>query len=442
LFLLYTQTDAIWQLCPPQGSPLTPATPVSGSTLQATQPSSIICGQCFTETATVTSNTNAAPTGDVTWNFYNSNNVLILTISALLTQTSSTTATATMTTSLPTGTYTVTISYIGSLPATQQLTVGPAPTNIALALSPTTPLICGEPFVFTATLTDVCATPEGSVQFTINNLNPQTEVDTESENLSDGVATYSSSGLAAGNYQVVVTYGGDPNSQAQTFTEDFTVGPAPTQIALSFSNNAPTCGQSFTVSGIVSSTCFEQPQGTLTFTFSYVDSDGDCDQDQDDCIVTQTVTLANGTGSASFSLNAGTYVVSASYSGDTNSQSSTVILSQQFVVSKAPCFVNLNITGGLNLLIGTAFTWNGVCGASQSGISILPTGGSLSLVDGNSNILEVVSLLEGLGGGNCNGLLCLQLGVGVHHLTCQYGGDSCFNPCISAAVNLNIHALI
>lgn len=87
------------------------------------------------------------------------------------------------------------------------------------------PIFTSNPVTFTATLSSTYGTPTGTVNF----LDGTTQLG--SGTLSGGVATYTTSSLAAGSHSITAVYGGDTNFKAATSTavaetvEDFTFAP-------------------------------------------------------------------------------------------------------------------------------------------------------------------------------------------------------------------------
>ncbi|MBS0367502.1 MAG: Ig-like domain repeat protein [Proteobacteria bacterium] len=127
------------------------------------------------------------------------------------------------------------------------ITAPPAATATSLAVAPTSAMT-GVSVTFTATVTETAAhaVPTGGVTFK----NGATTLGSASLN-GAGIATFSSSTLAAGNYSVTAVYGGDANntgstSSAVALTVTSPPPPAPT-VSLSVSPTSITVGASATL---------------------------------------------------------------------------------------------------------------------------------------------------------------------------------------------------
>jgi uncharacterized membrane protein len=131
---------------------------------------------------------------------------------------------------LPSGVQTLTATFTptdtsnySTATATMTLMVNKATPGIALAIS-ANPAYVTNPTTFTATLTSAAGAPTGTVSF----YDGTTSLGLGS--LAAGVATYTTSSLAAGSHSITAAYAGDSNFAAVTstavseITENFTIG--------------------------------------------------------------------------------------------------------------------------------------------------------------------------------------------------------------------------
>ncbi len=180
--------------------------PTSTLTLSAT-PTSTTVGQAVTLSATVANNGTATPFGLVTLSLNNT---------ATTTKLNSTGVGTFSISSLAAGTYTATASYSGdsvygpSTSNTLSITVNAISTkkqqpSITLNASPQKSL-AGQAVTFTATAgTANGLVPSGSISFSSNGTTISSALD------ASGIATASTSSLAAGTYSITATYAGDTN---------------------------------------------------------------------------------------------------------------------------------------------------------------------------------------------------------------------------------------
>ncbi|WP_069869295.1 Ig-like domain-containing protein [Streptomyces malaysiensis] len=184
------------------------------SVISAPDPSTL--GQPVTFTATVTPVAPGAgvPTGSVTFVIGGSGG------GTFVQPLSAGTATLSLST-LGVGTHTVVALYGGSADFlassgtdTHTVNPGPAATTTTLASS-VNPSVFGQPVTFTATVTPnlpTTGTPTGSVTFVIGG----TGGGTFTEPLSGGTATFITSGLGTGSHTVTATYSGDADFATST----------------------------------------------------------------------------------------------------------------------------------------------------------------------------------------------------------------------------------
>jgi hypothetical protein len=203
-------------------------------------------------TATLTGDGSVWPTGTVT--FLNGSTLL-----GTATLDSSSVATLS-TTSLAAGTYSLTAQYAGnanflsSTSVAVSVTVNAQATTTSLAASPN-PVATGQTLTLTAAVEGRgSTTPAGTVSF----LSGSTLLGTATLN-SSGVATLSTTSLAAGTYSLTAQYSGNANFLSSTSTAvSVTVNAQATTTDLPFSFNTTGSTPSQTV----------QPGGSATYTLS------------------------------------------------------------------------------------------------------------------------------------------------------------------------------
>jgi hypothetical protein len=155
----------------------------------------------------------------------------------------------------------------------------------------------------TATVTGIA--PTGNVTFR----NGTTTLGTSA--IANGTATLTTSFATVGSYSVTASYAGDSNNNVSTsgaVSIEVAVATAATTTALSASSSNANQGQAITYTATVTG---KNPTGTVTFTSGST------------TLATSNLTNGVATVSASFFAAAGTYSVTASYSGDANNNAST-----------------------------------------------------------------------------------------------------------------------
>lgn len=300
-----------------------------------------IAGKPLTLTATVTTNGGTAA-GTV--NFYNGTTLLgsgTLNGIGVATFTSST---------LPVGSYSITANYAGdandtgSTSASLALSVIQATTVVKLvASSPSVQVTAA--VTFTATVTGNGGVPTGSVTF-MDGANTLGSVAVNA----GGVAAYTTSSLAVGTHTITAVYGGDANDAGSTssaVTE--TVTAYATQTSLVASATSMNTDQELTLL----TTTVSSSGGAVTGTITYMNG---------------TTTLGTATvganGAATFSLNpaAGSYSITAHYSGDalnapsvSNAVTVNVSLATEFTIGLNPTSMSLQTTksGQLTISLGS-----------------------------------------------------------------------------------------
>ncbi|MBO3676075.1 Ig-like domain-containing protein [Streptomyces sp. NEAU-YJ-81] len=289
--------------------------PASTTTTVTSAPDPSTLGQSVTFTATVAPVAPGAgvPAGTVTFIIGGSGG-------GTFTQPlSGGTATLTLST-LGVGTHVVVAAYSGStdfLPSTgtdtHTVNPGPAATTTTLTSS-ANPSVFGQPVTYTATVTPnppATGTPTGSVTFVITG----TGGGTFTQPLTGGTATLSLSTLGVGTHTVTAAYSGDTNFAPSSASLTQTVNKADTTTAVSSDTNPAPALQLITYAAFVGPVA--PGAGTRTGTVAIT--------------ITNALNLITITGPvdssgffiAHIGLSAGTYNVTATYSGDANFNGST-----------------------------------------------------------------------------------------------------------------------
>jgi len=385
----------------------TSATEVSASAA----PSPATLGQPVTLTATVTKTGSSVPTGSI--NFMNG--------SASLGEASlDSEGTATLALSwLPVGSYELTAAYSGdSNYATGESGSVPlqvlSPTTASLTASPN-PVSAGQTLTLTATLTgDGSVWPAGTVSF----LSGSALLGSATLN-SSGVATLTTTSLAAGTYSLSVQYAGGSNFLSSTSaTVSVTVtGQATTTTSLTATPNPVATGQTLTLTATVKGTGSTAPGGTVSFLSGSTP------------LGTAPV---NPSGAATLTLTTlalGTYSVTAQYSGNANFLASTsavvpVAVGNQATTTSLIASPNPVATGQILTLAATV-----------QGTGSTTPGGTVSFLSG-STLLGTAPL-------NSSGVATLttsSLAAGTYSLTAQYAGNANFFASTSAAASVAVNA--
>lgn len=246
-------------------------------------------------------------------------------------------------------------------------TLGQVGTTTTLAVMPSS-AVYGQPVTLTANVTsDNIAVPDGeTVQFTTGT------TPVGSASIVKGIATLTTTQLPVAKDMVTAVYAGDVNYAGSTSNSvTVPIGIATTYARLTSSLNPSTAGQSVTFTTLVTGVYGDTATGTVTF------SNG-----------TTVLGSASLTGnSASFtssSLGAGTYDITAIYSGDSNFQSSTSDAVKQIVNAALGSNFSLTSTagtlklqpGGQGTVTVTVTPTNGFSSAVTFACSGLPAGAS------------------------------------------------------------------
>jgi hypothetical protein len=352
----------------------------SSVVLTSSLPTSSNYGQAVTFTATVTPTGTVAATGTVKFYF---GATLIGTGSLMGT----TNQAALVYSALPVGNDPITAQYVGdanngpsnSQPITQ--VVNQTQTSTTVTAAPT-PGIAGGPIAITATVSVIAgsATTTGMVTFTSGT----TTLGSANLNTTTGKATINPLNLAPGPYSIVATYAGDSNDQgSQSAVFPYNVVQATTQTAVTVSPNPALVGATVTFTAKVKSVNGGVPTGSVIFSASGVQ-------------IGAAATL-DGTGTASLpysGLAAGSYTITAVYSGDPNDLTSNGTATASLVVGTIPTNTDLgsSTTSGPNpqvILVATVLAAGGpiptgtvtfTSGANTLGTTVLDASGVATLI--------------------------------------------------------------
>jgi hypothetical protein len=376
--------------------------PTTASLTSSLNPS--LYGNSVTFTATIPPSGTTAPTGTVSF-LDGAAQIGTGTLSGNPGVATFSTATLNM------GTHIITVSYPGdpfngpssSLPLSQVVEQAQTATTVTAAPSPG---IAGGPETITATVkvTAGSGTPTGTVTFTSG----VTQLGSAPLSAA-GTATITPA-LAQGSYQIVATYSGDSNNSGSASAPlALTVVPAATETVLTVSPNPALV------------------QVPITFTAQVLGNGG---------AATGSVNfLANGTvigagtlnasGKATFTtaaLAAGTYSITATYTGDANngnSTSSPTSLTISLATTAAAITVSPNPA-----LVGAAITIT----VKVTGNGGTPTGSVNFIVNGTT--LNTATLAGGTASFTTS-----TLAPGTYSITASYLGDAADSPSTSTSIN-------
>ncbi len=361
-------------------------------------------GNSVTFTATVPPSGSAAPTGTVSF-LDGATQIGAGTLKGNPGTANFTTAT------LNVGTHSITANYAGdstngpssSLPVSQVVNQAATATTVTAAPSQG---IAGAPETITATVkvTSGSGTPTGTVTFTSGT------TQLGSAPLNNGGTATITPALAQGSYQIVATYSGDSNNLGSASTPlALTVVQATTQTALNVSPNPAL------VLAPITFTAQETGNGgTLAGSVNFL-ANGNV-------IGAGTV---NASGAATFTtstLAAGTYSITATYTGDANDGSSTSSPTS-LTVSLATTTTAITVTPD-PALVGAAITIT----AKVTGNGGTPTG-SVNFI-ANGITLNTATLTGGTASFTTS-----ALAPGTYAITASYLGDAADSPSTSTSIS-------
>lgn len=285
---------------------------------------------------------------------------------------------------------TFSIAFAGSL--------GSLPTTTTLSAAPAT-AVFGQSVTFTAVVTSsIGAVPAGAVTFTVGGVPHVVSVD------ATGTATYTTSALAVGNTTVTADYAGPAPFGASSQTISYALSKAATTTVVT-SPGAIVAGTptAFPVTVTATLPGAGTPTGTVTLSI--------------DGVAGTPVALVNGAASVPVaSLDKGTRVITATYSGDTNFNESTSGALNQ-VVTGAATTTTLTSTPVASVF-GQPVTFTAHV-ASANGT---PAGAVSFTIDGAAFGAPVP--LNAAGDAST---LALDLSVGPHTVIASYGGNAIYD---------------
>lgn len=318
------------------------------------------------------------------------------------------------TTSLTLGSHNITAKYPGD--ATSQAStsnilkevVGKQSTT-AVTSSNNNPSISGASITFTAQIIgSAVGVPNGEI---VTFYDGSSTLGTSST--SGGYAYYSTSVLAAGSHNITATYPGD--SVSLTCSSNVLiqmVGGQTTSTTIASSPNPAVFGQAVSFTGMVVGSIHGIPNGEIVTFFDGTTSIG-------------TGSTSNGYASLSApALAAGSHSITATYSGDPNSQASTSSALVQVIGTQA---TSTTLTSNLNpAQPGASITFNASISTKSGAVK---NGETVTFFDGSTSIGTGLTV---------NGLASLStsgLNAGTHSITARYPGDISYSASTSNTLN-------
>jgi hypothetical protein len=348
--------------------------------------------QTITFTAVVSSNSGTPP-GYVTF-MDGTNSLSLVTLSN---------GNATFSTSgLSLGSHSITANYAGhqdftdaSASVKQIVNQDPSTTALASGLNPS---IAGQSVTYSATVTSQFSTPSGTLTF----LDGATSLGIA--NLINGVASFTGLRPTAGTHSITASYNGDNYNLPSTTSLVQTVNKATTVVTLAASSNPASVNQSVSFLPLVTSQYGSSVSGTITFKQG-----------------TKTLaTLPYRTPYANVFTPAGTYPISAIYSGDSQNLASTTVLNEVIV---APATTNTSVVSSINpTVIGQSVTFTA---SITSAAGSIPNGEVVTFYDG------ATATGTGTTAAGTATLTTSFLSAVPHAIKASYSGDVYFKPSFS-----------
>ena len=323
--------------------------------------------------------------------------------------------------SLAIGTYRLTAECMGngsslaSASSAVSVTVQTQTTTTGVAASAKT-VTTGQALTLTATVKGGDkALPTGSVRF----MNGSALLGTETLN-SSGVATLSTTSLAAGAYSLAADYEGNANSQSSksgVVTVTVTAKSAPTSTVLAATPSAVTKGQVLVLSATVQANGATKLAGNVTFLNGSTVL-GMADLDSSGLAKLPSTSLA-----------VGKYRLTAKYSGNSSFLSSAS-LAVSVVVKAEATTTSLAVSSG-TLSAGETLALT----ATVKGSNPLSPAGTITFLNGSTSLGTATLNSSGVAK-----LSTASLTVGTHSLTAQFAGDADSLTSKSAGIAVTVTA--
>jgi len=279
------------------------------------------------------------------------------------------------------------------------------PTTLGLAVtSPTGTPVYGQAVTVTATVNPASG-PTGTVTFYVD-----TVAQTPSVSLSGGKAAITLTGLAGGSHTISATYNGDSTYASSNSSLPLSINAAPTTTSVvSITSSAPlgsnpisaTVGASITFNATVTPSVTGTLSGTVTF------SNGATPL-ATGVVVTQS---GGGAGLATFStaaLTAGTYSVTATYTGDSDNATSTSASAVTLQINPPAPYAGPGVVfsqaNGLSSVDGYGSTVAHIAANSRGDVFIGANGSGVSIEEYPAGSSTAVTLVSGLSSNGAVGI--------------------------------------
>lgn len=311
------------------------------------------------------------------------------------------------TATLAPGAHTLTATYSGNTDdatssATISLTINRPTTTTTVTAAPAAP-IAGKPVAITAVVAPSAgaASPAGSITFTDTFNGSTITLGGSAQTLAHGAATVNLSTLAPGTHSIAATYAGDTDDAGSSGTLNLPVVQATTATTVAATPNPAVVNGTVTFTSAVTGNGAE-PTGTVNFL-----ANGTTNVGSGTLSGSGDVTVTNAT------LAAGTYQITAVYSGDANDKGSTSA-AFTLTIGTIPTATDLSTaaTTGANaqsILVATVND-KGMSGTTPTGTVTFTSAG---------NTIGSAAL-------NANGVATLTpvLGTGSYNVVASYPGDA------------------
>jgi len=326
--------------------------------------------------------------------------------------------------------YDLTCGGVESGYATVTVTGGTASATTTVLQSSLSTVPAGSPVTLTATVTANTGgyLPTGTVTFRYGSY----VLATASVN-SHGIAAYTASAgttshLAGGNYSITAHYNGDANDTASTSAPITVTVQGITAVALVISPPTFTVGGSATLTATVRDTN-GGPVPTGTVAFGY-EMDGDYYSLAANATLNSSgVATATTYTSQSQAPPAGSYPVTAIYSGDTLNQATTSPVVTLYVTTPTTAALTVypaSVTNGQYVTFTATITASGSTPASAGTVTF--TSGSITVASAAVNSSGVASAT----------ILVKNIPAGTYPITANYQGTTIYSPSTSTPSNVTV----